>query len=111
MKTITITMEQEKHEALSFYLEKNGKEIQKELADNLKMLYEENVPKEAREYIEYQAQNRLMAKEQALKEKEQKNRKKAIERNMEEEKKDRVVDKKQTAEEKGAADGTVKSNL
>lgn len=111
MKTIAVTMEQEKYEALQFYLEKNGKEIQKELTDNLKTLYEETVPKEAREYIEYQAQNRLLAKEQAQKEKEQKNRKKAVERNIEEEKKDSVADKKQTSEEKGAVNGTVKSNL
>ncbi len=111
MKTIAVTMEQEKYEALNFYLEKNGKEIQKELEDNLKTLYEETVPKEVREYIEYQAQNRLLAKEQAQKEKEQKNRKKAFEKNMEEEKKSCAVDKKQKGEEKGAVNESVKSNL
>ena len=111
MKTIAVTMEQEKYEALQFYLEKNGKEIQKELTDNLKTLYEETVPKEAREYIEYQAQNRLLTKEQAQKEKEQKNRKKAVERNLEEEKKEHVMEKKPAAVEKGVADGTVKSNI
>ena len=29
MKTITVSLEQEKHEALSFYLEKAGKDVQK----------------------------------------------------------------------------------
>lgn len=111
MKTIMITMEQEKYEALTFYLEKKGKDAQKELEDNLKKLYEEAVPVEAREYIEFQAKSRQQAKEQALKEKEEKSRKKALERNAEEEKKEKQTEKKQSGLEKGNADGTVKSNI
>lgn len=111
MKTITVTMEQEKYEALCFYLGKNEKDVQKELDEKLKTMYEEIVPQEAREYIEFQAKSRLMAKEQALKEKEEKVRKKAAERNTQEEKKEKVMETKHTASEKGAADGAVKSNI
>lgn len=62
MKTVTVFMEQEKVEALGYYLEKEGKAVQTELEKNLKELYEKTVPEEAREYIEFQAKQRMEAK-------------------------------------------------
>ena len=62
MKTVTVLMEQEKVEALGYYLEKEGKAVQTELEKNLKELYEKTVPEEAREYIEFQAKQRMEAK-------------------------------------------------
>lgn len=76
MKTITITLEPEQYEALNFYLKKSEKEVEKELKDCLHKLYEETVPKEAREYIDFKAKNRLQAKEQSAKER--KNGRKAL---------------------------------
>ena len=65
MKTVTVQIEQEKLDALKFYLEKNGKDLQSELDERLKNLYEQTVPEEAREYIAYQAKQRLEARAQA----------------------------------------------
>ena len=111
MKTITVSLEQEKHEALSFYLEKAGKDVQKELEAGLNKLYEETVPEQAREYIEFQAKHRLEAKEQALKEKEQKNRKKAAERNLEAGRKETITEQKRDKEDKDNTHGNDKSNI
>lgn len=111
MKTITVSLEQEKHEALSFYLEKAGKDIQRELESGLTKLYEETVPEQAREYIEFQAKHRLEAKEQALKEKEQKNRKKAAERNLEAGRKETITEQKRDKEDKDNTHGNDKSNI
>ena len=86
MKTITITLEQEKYEALNFYLKKNEKDAQKELEGALNKLYEETVPQEAREYIDFKAKNRLQAKEQSAKERKN-NRKAAVEKAAEQDEK------------------------
>ena len=85
MKTITITLEQEKYEALNFYLKKSEKDAQKELEGALNKLYEETVPQEAREYIDFKAKNRLQAKEQSAKERKN-NRKPAVEKPVEDKK-------------------------
>ena len=92
MKTITITLEQEKYEALNFYLKKSEKDAQKELEGALNKLYEETVPQEAREYIDFKAKNRLQAKEQSVKERKN-NRKTAVEKAAEQAEKP-VEDKK-----------------
>lgn len=92
MKTITITLEQEKYEALNFYLKKSEKGAQKELESALNKLYEETVPQEAREYIDFKAKNRLQAKEQSAKERKN-NRKTAVEKAVEQAEKP-VEDKK-----------------
>ena len=92
MKTITITLEQEKYEALNFYLTKREKDAQKELEGALNKLYEETVPQEAREYIDFKAKNRLQAKEQSAKERKN-NRKTAVEKAAEQAEKP-VEDKK-----------------
>ncbi|MBQ3510631.1 MAG: hypothetical protein IJA90_11530 [Peptococcaceae bacterium] len=92
MKTITITLEQEKYEALNFYLKKSEKDAQKELEGALNKLYEETVPQEAREYIDFKAKNRLQAKEQSSKERKN-NRKTAVEKAAEQAEKP-VEDKK-----------------
>ena len=92
MKTITITLEQEKYEALNFYLTKSEKDAQKELEGALNKLYEETVPQEAREYIDFKAKNRLQAKEQSVKERKN-NRKTAVEKAAEQAEKP-VEDKK-----------------
>ena len=92
MKTITITLEQEKYEALNFYLTKSEKDAQKELEGALNKLYEETVPQEAREYIDFKAKNRLQAKEQSVKERKN-NRKTAVEKAVEQAEKP-VEDKK-----------------
>ena len=86
MKTITITLEQEKYEALNFYLKKNEKDAQKELEGALNKLYEETVQQEAREYIDFKAKNRLQAKEQSAKERKN-NRKAAVEKAAEQDEK------------------------
>jgi hypothetical protein len=48
---ITISFEDEKLNALSFFMGKNGANPQKELEDGLEKLYEKFVPAEMREYI------------------------------------------------------------
>lgn len=48
---ITIGLEDEKLNALSFFMSKNGSNPQKELEENLEKLYEKYVPAEMREYI------------------------------------------------------------
>ena len=48
---ITISFEDEKLDALSFFMGKTGSNPQKELEDSLEKLYEKFVPAEMREYI------------------------------------------------------------
>lgn len=50
---ITVTIETEKMEAVTFYLQKDGAStFQKELGKAAERLYEETVPQDVREFIE-----------------------------------------------------------
>ncbi len=74
MKAITVMIEQEKLEALGYYLKKENKTVQSELEESLNTLYERMVPEEAREYIAFQTEQRMEAKANKT-QKEQKARK------------------------------------
>ena len=74
MKAVTVMIEQEKLEALGYYLKKENKTVQSELEKSLNALYESMVPEEAREYIAFQAEQRMEAKANKT-QKEQKTRK------------------------------------
>ena len=50
---LTVSMETERMEALSYFLQKKGNaSLQKELGKVLEKLYEETVPEDVREYID-----------------------------------------------------------
>lgn len=74
MKAVTVMIEQEKLEALGYYLKKENKTVQSKLEESLNALYESVVPEEAREYIAFQADQRMEAKVNKT-QKEQKGRK------------------------------------
>lgn len=76
MKAVTVMIEQEKLEALGYYLKKENKTVQSKLEESLNALYESMVPEEAREYIAFQAEQRMEAKANKT-QKEQKARKSA----------------------------------
>jgi len=59
MKAVTVMIEREKLEALGYYLKKENKTVQSELEKSLNTLYESMVPEEAREYIAFQAEQRM----------------------------------------------------
>lgn len=60
---LTISMETERMEALSYFLQKKGNaSLQKELGKVLEKLYEETVPAEVRDYIDGRLKKSAAAK-------------------------------------------------
>lgn len=50
--TLTITFDSEKLDALTYHMDKKEADLQGELNDTMKKLYEKHVPQTTREYIE-----------------------------------------------------------
>ena len=49
---VTLTFDDEKLEALEFYLRKENGTVQKRMDEALRKLYEESVPEEVREFVD-----------------------------------------------------------
>ena len=49
---VTLTFDDEKMEALEFYLRKENATVQKRMDEALRRLYEETVPEEVREFVD-----------------------------------------------------------
>lgn len=52
---LTISIEEEKLEAISFWLKKENATVQKKMDEALRELYEQTVPEAVREYLERKA--------------------------------------------------------
>ena len=66
-ETVSLGIEAERLEALTFYLQKEKtSSLQKELMKMVEELYEKTVPADVREYIEARARKNLSRKNRAL---------------------------------------------
>ena len=52
---VTLTFDDEKLDALEFYLQKENSTVQKRMDEALRRLYEEMVPEEVREFVDRKA--------------------------------------------------------
>jgi hypothetical protein len=70
--TITLKIEQERLNAISFYAAKKGFDIQAELNDCLQRIYEKVVPSATREYIESRPETASLSRKDRVLENEKK---------------------------------------